>query len=144
MADLVNIIINYNFTTIAMHKNSTHNFFTYFSKAALVCALVAFCSFNNAGINDSFTRRDIQAKMIKCYPNPAVSYVNFEFPDSYVSKNYSLQVYSFTGKKMYEANISTAKATITFSNQYYRGIYVYQLQDNEGKVLETGKFQVNR
>ena len=127
-----------------MHKNSTHKFSTYLTKALLVCGIVIFCSFINAGINNNFTRRDIQAKTIKCYPNPAVSYVNFEFPDSYVLRNYSLQVYSFTGKKMFEGNITTAKATITFTNQYYRGIYVYQLQDKEGKILETGKFQVNR
>ena len=80
----------------------------------------------------------------KCYPNPATSYVILELPDNYVSKNYSLQVYSFTGKKMYETNITNPKVTITFSNQYYRGIYVYQLRDMEGKVLETNKFQVNR
>ncbi|HEX5150184.1 MAG TPA: T9SS type A sorting domain-containing protein [Parafilimonas sp.] len=127
-----------------MHKNSTHTFFTYLIKAALVCSIVVFCSFISTGINNNFRGRYIQAKTIKCYPNPAVSFVNFEFPASYVSKNNLLQVYSFTGKKMYETNITTAKATITFSNQYYRGIYLYQLQDKEGKVLETGKFQVNR
>jgi len=127
-----------------MNKNSTHTFFTYLSKAVLICAIVVFCSFISTGINNGFTGRDIQAKTIKCYPNPAISYVNFEFPDSYVLKNYLLQVYSFTGKKMYEANITSAKATLTFNTQYYRGIYVYQLQDKEGKILETGKFQVNR
>ena len=127
-----------------MHKNSTHTFFTYLTKAVLVCGIVIFCSFISPGINSNFIGRNVQAKTIKCYPNTAVSYVNFEFPDNYVLKSYLLQVYSFTGKKMYEINVTTAKATITFSNQYYRGIYVYQLQDKEGKVLETGKFQVNK
>ena len=127
-----------------MHKNSTHTFFSFLTKAVLVCGIVIFCSFNNAGISNNIAGSDIQAKLIKCYPNPAISYVNFEFPDSYVLKNNLLQVYSFTGKKMYEANIISAKATLTFNTQYYRGIYVYQLQDKEGKILETGKFQVNR
>jgi len=128
-----------------MHKNSTHTLSKYFPKALVVCGIVFFCSFINPGINNHFiTGREIQAKTIKCYPNPAISYVNFEFPDGFVSKNYLLQVYSFTGKKMYEANVTSAKATLTFNNQYYRGIYVYQLQDKEGKTLETGKFQVNR
>jgi len=127
-----------------MHKNSTHTFFSFLTKAVLVCGIVIFCSFNNAGISNNIAGSDIQAKLIKCYPNPATSYVILELPDNYVSKNYSLQVYSFTGKKMYETNITNPKVTITFSNQYYRGIYVYQLQDKEGKVLETGKFQVNK
>ena len=84
----------------------------------------------------------IQAKTVKCYPNPAVSFINFEFLVDIVSKDYSLSVYSFTGKKMSEININTAKTTLTFTNEFYRGIYVYQLRDKSGKIIETGKFQV--
>ena len=90
------------------------------------------------------TGAGIQAKTIKCYPNPAVSFINFEFPSDYISKNYTLQVYSFTGKKVYELNVTSIKTTVTFTNEFYRGIYIYQLQDKTGKILETGKFQVNR
>ena len=75
--------------------------------------------------NSDFT----QVKIVKCYPNPAVSFVNFELTDNNaVTKNYSLEVYSFTGKKMYQANISNVKVTLTLTNDFYRGIYVYQIQ----------------
>jgi len=89
-----------------------------------------------------FGGASVQAKTIKCYPNPAVSFINFEFLNDFVSKDYSLSVYSFTGKKVYEINITSAKATLTFTNEFYRGIYVYQLRDKAGKIIETGKFQV--
>jgi len=62
----------------------------------------------------------------------------------YVNKNYVLQVFSFTGKKMYETTLTTSKLMLTFSNDYYRGIYVYQLRDASGKIVETGKFQINK
>ncbi|HYK45227.1 MAG TPA: T9SS type A sorting domain-containing protein [Parafilimonas sp.] len=89
-----------------------------------------------------FGEASIQAKTIKCYPNPAISFINFEFKNDFVSKDYSLSVYSFTGKKVSEINITSAKTTLTFTNEFYRGIYVYQLRDKSGKIIETGKFQV--
>jgi len=89
-----------------------------------------------------FGEASVQAKTIKCYPNPAISFINFEFRNDFVSKDYSLSVYSFTGKKVYEINITSAKATLTFTSEFYRGIYVYQLRDKGGKIVETGKFQV--
>ncbi len=45
---------------------------------------------------------------------------------------------------MYEMNVNTIKTTLTFTNDFYRGIYIYQVQDKTGRILETGKFQVNR
>ena len=82
-----------------------------------------------------------QTKIVKCYPNPAVSVINFEFASD-VDKNYVLQIYSFTGKKMTEISLSTNKITVTLNNDYYRGIYIYHLQDKSGRLIESGKFQV--
>ena len=80
-------------------------------------------------------------KLVKCYPNPATSLINFDF-SSVSDKNYTLQVYSFTGKKMAEESISTSKITITLDNNYYRGIYIYHIKDKAGHLIESGKFQV--
>ncbi len=83
-----------------------------------------------------------QAKVVKCYPNPAISFVNFEFPTNVISSNSSILIYSFSGKKMYESIVNSGKITVTLNNDYYRGVYVYQLRDKAGKIIETGKFQV--
>lgn len=82
----------------------------------------------------------IQSKEIKCYPNPATSFINFSFPQS-IDHSDILQIYSFTGRKMTETPVNSDKLTITLDN-YYRGIYVYQLRDKDGRILESGKFQV--
>ena len=128
-----------------MHKNSTLNFFRYLSRVLLIVAIVCISSFMQSNVakpvNEGY---GILAKGIKCFPNPAVSFINFEFPADYISKDYTLQVYSFTGKKMYKLNVTSIKATLTFTTEFYRGIYVYQLQDKTGRILETGKFQVNK
>lgn len=130
-----------------MNRTFTLKYLHYFIKAIMVMVVVCSTAIlqpniaNTGSLNDGI---DIQAKSIKCYPNPAVSFVNFDVPAEYISKNYLIQVYSFTGKKLYESGITNTKLTVTFTSEFYRGIYVYQLRDKNGKILETGKFQVSR
>lgn len=80
------------------------------------------------------------AQVIKCYPNPATSFVNFEFPKN-IDKSNTLLVFSFVGKKMTEVPVNNNKMTLTL-NDYYRGVYVYQLRDKGGNIVESGKFSV--
>lgn len=128
-----------------MDRNFTLKPFNYFKIAMLAAVFVIGSAFMQPDLaRVSGTNTGVQSKTIKCYPNPAISFVNFEFPADYASKGYQIQVYSFTGKKMYEAAINSAKSTLTFTSDFYRGIYIYQMQDKSGKILETGKFQVNR
>jgi hypothetical protein len=128
-----------------MNKIFTRNFLQGLKKIFLVAVFAFALSATQAyTIDKSNSSYDLQVKSVKCYPNPAVSFVNFEFSPQVISKNYSLQVYSFTGKKMYDANISNVKITLSLTNDFYRGIYVYQLRDKSGRILETGKFQVTK
>ena len=84
----------------------------------------------------------IAVKIVKCYPNPAVSFVNFDVDFNQVNKGNSIQVYSFSGKKLFESQILAVRTTLTFNENYFRGIYVYQLKDKTGRIIETGNFQV--
>ncbi len=80
------------------------------------------------------------AKLIKPYPIPATTVINFDFLYGY-DKSFSLQIYNFMGKKIVE--VQTMQPRINMSlEEFYRGIYVYQLRDKEGKIIESGKFQV--
>ena len=82
-------------------------------------------------------------KITRVYPNPATSYIVFEF-DKSIDRNYTLQIFTFFGKKMAEIRLTDSKLTINFDNNYSRGLYIYQLQDLSGKLVESGKFQVNK
>ncbi|SEA51603.1 Por secretion system C-terminal sorting domain-containing protein [Arachidicoccus rhizosphaerae] len=79
-------------------------------------------------------------KHVSCYPNPAVSYINFKL-DKAVAKDSKLFIFSFTGKQMAELALTGSVIKVTLEN-YYRGLYVYQLRSPGGAILESGKFQV--
>jgi hypothetical protein len=44
---------------------------------------------------------------------------------------------------MSETQNVTEKATLTLTD-FNRGVYIYHLTDQSGKVVDTGKFQVSR
>lgn len=79
-------------------------------------------------------------KIVKFYPNPATSFINFEFQTPSLS-NYSFKVYNFIGKKVAEINNITPRTVINL-NDYFRGVYIFQLTDRNGQIVESGKFQV--
>ncbi len=83
---------------------------------------------------------DLQPKLSKFYPNPATTIINFEL-DKTVDNSFTLQVYSFIGKKMTEVKLGDAKVIINLSD-YQRGLYIYQIKDRTGRIVDSGKFQV--
>lgn len=86
--------------------------------------------------------QDAPGKIVRPYPNPATTYITFDLQKSY-QKGMSIVVYSFLGKKMYENQNVQEKTTVSLTD-FTRGVYIYHLTDQNGKVLDTGKFQVTR
>ncbi len=80
---------------------------------------------------------------IRFYPNPAISYITFEDILKKYDKNYSIQVFNFLGKKVFEFVLGDQKNIVNTSD-FFRGIYIFQLRDPNGKIVESGKFQVNK
>ena len=84
-----------------------------------------------------------QTSILRFYPNPATTAITFDFQRSY-ERGYSIQIYNAVlGRKMKEQVNISDKTTVDLSN-FTRGIYVYQLFDRNGKLIETGKFQVSK
>ncbi|MEP7256852.1 MAG: T9SS type A sorting domain-containing protein [Flavitalea sp.] len=88
------------------------------------------------------TERDAITRIIKFYPNPATSIINFDFQKDY-DRSYNFQIFNFLGKKVFELNNVTPK-TIVNLNDFYRGIYIFQLRDKNKKIVDSGKFQVSK
>jgi len=86
--------------------------------------------------------QDPAARIIRFYPNPATSFITFDFQRA-LDKSYNLQIYSLIGKKVDEIINITPKTTVNLSD-YYRGIYIFQLKDRSGRLIESGKFQVSK
>jgi len=83
---------------------------------------------------------DNEVKTVKFYPNPAVGFINFEFQKAY-DKSYNLLIFNFIGKKVVELKPSEEKITLPLTD-FYRGVYIFQLRDPKGNIVESGKFQV--
>jgi len=105
--------------------------------------ILLFIGFSFSGFSQtkssSFATNDV-TKSVKLYPNPAVSFINFEFSKKY-DPSYTIVIFSFIGKKVEEIKVSDQKMTISLNN-YYRGVYIFQLRDSMGNIIESGKFQV--
>lgn len=82
------------------------------------------------------------AKIVKFYPNPATSYITFEIERD-ADKNYTFQIYNMLGKKVYETTNISPRNVINLSD-FYRGLYIFQLKDKSGKLIDSGKFQVSK
>jgi hypothetical protein len=86
--------------------------------------------------------QDAAQRIMKLYPNPAVSFIKFDFQKNY-EKGYTLQVINFIGRQVNEVKNINASTTLDLT-AYNRGVYIYQLKDQTGKIVESGKFQVSR
>ena len=83
---------------------------------------------------------DDAVKTVKFYPNPATSFINFEFTENY-NDSYTLVIFNFIGKKVEDLKVTDQKITISLTD-FYRGVYIFQLRDKQGNIIESGKFQV--
>ncbi|GAB4094409.1 T9SS type A sorting domain-containing protein [Flaviaesturariibacter terrae] len=80
--------------------------------------------------------------VLRFYPNPATTQITFDFSRSF-DRGYTLQVYNFLGRKVFDAS-NVAQRTSLNLTDYLRGVYIYQLWDKNGKMIESGKFQVSK
>ena len=85
---------------------------------------------------------DQDHKVIKFYPNPAVSYITFELAKE-ANKTFTLQIYSFLGRKVKDIPEVADKTTVQLSD-LTRGLYTFQLKDETGRVTDSGIFQINK
>lgn len=97
-------------------------------------------NFTSLAQNKTSTTEDGTAKLIKLYPIPATSVINFDFVTGY-DRSYSFEVYNFTAKKVYELKSPPQKITLSL-NDFTRGFYYYQLRDKTGRLIETQRFLV--
>ena len=109
-------------------------------KIYFIILLLVFTLGTKAAMSDA-VNGDGNIKITRFYPNPANSYISFEFRN--ISEVCSIQIYNFLGKKVYAQTITGNKITIPLDN-LYRGLYIYQIKDVLGNTEESGKFQIVR
>jgi hypothetical protein len=80
-------------------------------------------------------------KYVKFYPNPAIDNITFEIEN--FDRSYTLQIFNFIGKKLADIKPGNPSINVPLTD-FYRGIYIFQLRDRSGRILDSGKFQVVR
>lgn len=116
--------------------------FTTLKRILTILIVLIGLSFNSFSQSRAAFTSEAPSKIIKFFPNPATTVINFEFQGGY-DKSYTLQFYNFMGKKVNEFKPGSDRINISLEG-YYRGVYIYQLRDKNGKIVESGKFQVVR
>jgi len=105
--------------------------------------LILFIGINFTSFGQARTSTDeinATAKLVNFYPNPATANITFEFVKGYES-SYNLDVYNFMGKKVYSVKKIPQRISILLDD-FYRGIYIFQLRNKNGVIVQSGKFQV--
>jgi len=80
------------------------------------------------------------SKIVKLYPNPATSRINFELQNNN-EQGYDLIVFNFLGKRIDQIKNLNTRTTVEL-DKYYSGVYIFQLRDKQGNLVESGKFNV--
>ena len=86
--------------------------------------------------------QEASQRLVKLYPNPAVSFIKIDFQKKF-ERGFSLQIINFIGRQVFELKNINPSSTVDLSS-YARGVYIYQLKDPFGKLVESGKFQVSK
>lgn len=116
---------------------------TDYLKKFLLIAFVLIVSTASAQVQQSrvAATAGVQTNIVRFYPNPATTVINFDFQRGH-EQGYSIQIFNaILGRKMYEQGNMPERTTINLSD-FPRGMYIYQLRDKSGRMIESGKFQV--
>jgi hypothetical protein len=104
--------------------------------------MIAFGQSMPHGQHDPMQEQQQKEKVLKVYPNPATSQINFEIQGNNEG-TFEIIVYNFLGKRLEDIKNISNRTSLNLGN-YYSGIYIYQLRDQKGNLIESGKFNVIR
>ncbi len=114
---------------------------TFFLLIMLTCAFTL--SAQEKYGEDHFTHQEKveKEKILKVYPVPATTQINFQLKQNNNDHTYRIIVYNFLGKTVDKIDGFHDRKTLNLKD-YYSGIYIYQLRDKQGHLIESGKFNV--
>jgi hypothetical protein len=107
----------------------------------IVSVFIVSTASSQAQQSRASTTTGVQTSIVRFYPNPATTVITFDFQKAF-EQGYSIQIFNaILGRKMFDQSNMPQRTTITLSD-FPRGMYIYQLRDKTGRMVESGKFQV--
>ena len=114
---------------------------TYLKTFLLIVSLFTVTAFSSQAQSRVSSTAGAQAPIVRFYPNPATTVINFDFQKAY-EQGYSIQIFNaILGRKMFDQANMPERTVINLAD-FPRGMYIYQLRDKSGRMVESGKFQV--
>lgn len=107
----------------------------------ILIAILSFLSYTGKAQSDGAPTNEGGSKIVKLYPNPATTIINFEIQQHNNERVYDLIVYNFLGKQVDQVKGISNRTTVSL-DKYYNGLYIFQLRDQRGNLVESGKFNV--
>ena len=126
----------------AYFSNNKSKFVSLRRFISILSFILLTAAYSQGQTSRSTPTAEVAEHIVKYYPNPAISYITFDLQKGY-TKGLSIQVYNFLGKKMYENQNINERTTIDLA-EFNRGIYIYHVRNVNGKIIESGKFQVSK
>ncbi len=109
----------------------------------LLCSTLYVSAQSSTYTHGTFTSQEKKQKekILKVYPVPATTQIHFQLQHSNNEGSFEIIVYNFLGKTVDKITGFQGQKTLSLKD-YYSGIYIYQLRDNKGRLIESGKFNV--
>ena len=88
-------------------------------------------------VDDYFEKSRL--KVLTIFPNPASDYVNVYIDNHSVGTDYSIKILNPQGSTIYQESISSQNHSLNLSGLEKSGLFLIQLLDNDGKIIEVNK-----
>jgi hypothetical protein len=105
-----------------------------------ILTISTFLCFSFIGLHAQHKFSYADSRLVNTFPNPATQAVNFELLNNEMSP-LSLRIYNFVGKKVFEFSLTNVRYYLPLDN-FSRGLYIYQVRNQYGSIVDSGKFQV--
>lgn len=111
-------------------------------KLLLIASVILLSTFSSRAQQSKLgTAAGAQTPLVRFYPNPATTVINFDFQKGY-GGGYSIQIFNaILGRKMFEQAALSERTAVNLTD-FPRGMYIYQIFDKSGRMVESSKFQV--
>lgn len=90
-------------------------------------------------INFALNNTNSKIHGIKLFPNPTNDFLYLDLGDYKLIENYNIEINDISGKLVFSQKCNNALISVDLSSWTGKGVYVFKLIDNKGKVINTKK-----
>lgn len=126
-----------------MYLTKNKSIFVSLKRIFIILILIAVSASSFAQDGRKTTPSPSDQKVATAYPNPAVTNTTIEISKTVYQRGQAIVIFNSIGKKVAEFKNVSEKTNIPLYS-YYPGLYIYQVADENGRSLYSGKIFVTK